>query len=269
VAALTALFGVWLITGFGLWRGPFVRMTFPLQTWWAHPLFAAVLFVMGMELTVEGEETITPGPILVFMRHASIADVALPNVIITRRHKIRLKYVLKRELLLDPAIDIAGNRIPNYFVRRGSADATGEIARVGALTDDLAENEGVIIYPEGTRFTATKRARILERLRETKPDLAERAEHLHHTLPPRFGGPSALLDTHTPADVVFLAHVGFDGMAEVRDLLGGGLVGASIEVGFWRVPYHHVPREPDERLRWLFDQWERVDAWIGARKAPA
>jgi 1-acyl-sn-glycerol-3-phosphate acyltransferase len=188
-------------------------------------------------------------------------------VIVTRRHKIRLKYVLKRELLLDPAIDIAGNRLPNRFVRRGSSDAAGEIARIGALTDDLGEHEGVIIYPEGTRFTAAKRDRILTRLWESRPDLAERAERLHHTLPPRFGGPSALLDTHTPADVVFLAHVGFDGMAEVRDLLGGGLVGAHVEVGFWRVPFSEVPSDPDERLRWLFDQWERVDAWIAARKA--
>jgi 1-acyl-sn-glycerol-3-phosphate acyltransferase len=266
VAALGALLALGLVTGFGLWKKPFVEGTFALQTWWAHQLFAGFRTLFGATVEVEGESAITPGPVLVFMRHASIADVLLPNVIVTRRHGLRLRYVLKRELLIDPAIDIAGNRLPNYFVRRGSADAAGEIERVASLTDGLGGGDGVIIYPEGTRFSTAKRDRVLEKLRRSKPGLAARAERLHHTLPPRFGGPSALLDTHTPADVVFMTHVGFDGLAEVRDLLGGGLVRTRIQVAFWRVPYAEIPTGRDERLAWLFEQWERVDRWIGERK---
>ena len=82
----------------------------------------------------------------------------------------------------------------------------------------------------------------------------------------RDGGPLALLGTHTPADVVFMAHVGFDGLAEVRDLFGGGLVGAQIKAAFWRVPYASIPEERAERAVWLFEQWERVDRWIAAHK---
>lgn len=262
LTALISLLGVGVATGFGRWRRPFLGRTFALQTWWAHRLFAAVRFLFGARIETEGEEAITPGPILLFVRHASIADVLLPNVVVTGRHGIRLRYVLKRELLVDPAIDIAGNRIPNYFVDRGSGDTAVEIERVASLTDDLEADEGVAIYPEGTRFSPEKRARALERLRRSRPDLAERAERLRATLPPRLGGPLALLGSHTPADVVFMAHVGFDGLAEVRDLLDGGLVGTTIRIAFWRVSHAEIPRDRAGRAAWLFDQWERVDAWI-------
>ncbi len=264
IAALIALFGVGLVTGFGLWRRAMVDWTFALQTWWAHQLFGGFLFLFGAKLEVEGREALETGPVVLFMRHASIADVLLPNVVVTRRHGIRLRYVLKRELLVDPALDIAGNRLPNYFVRRGTGD-TREIERVAALTDDLAGTDGVIIYPEGTRFGESKRDRVLESIARRSPELLDRARRLRHVLPPQLGGPLALLDSHTPADVVFMTHVGLDGLAEVKDLYSGGLVGITIQIEFWRVPHGEIPTDRSERIDWLFDQWQRIDDWIDER----
>ena len=45
-------------------------------------------------------------------------------------HQVRLRYVLKRELLLDPCLDIVGNRLPNCFVARSGADAQADIDKV-------------------------------------------------------------------------------------------------------------------------------------------
>lgn len=261
--ALVLLAGVSVLTGFGLRRRRMVEWTFGLQKWWAHALFAGFMRLFGATLEVEGAEALRPGPILLFMRHASMADVLLPNVIVTGRHGLRLRYVLKKELLLDPAIDIAGNRLPNHFVLRGSGDGAVEIERVGNLADGLGADEGVIIYPEGTRFSLDKRTRAIAYLERREPDLAGRAARLRNTLPPRLGGPLALLDRGEGLDVVFLGHVGFDGLAEVKDILSGGLVHTRIRVGIWRVPAAEVPRGRPEQVEWLFDRWEEMDRWVG------
>jgi hypothetical protein len=32
----------------------------------------------------------------------------------------------------------------------------------------------------------------------------------------------------------------------------------------WRVPANERPRDPDEQVRWLYDWWQRLDAWLDA-----
>jgi 1-acyl-sn-glycerol-3-phosphate acyltransferase len=261
--ALVLLLAVWVLSGFGRFRGRLVEWTFGLQTWWAHALFGGFRRLFGATLEVEGAGVLRPGPILLFMRHASIADTLLPNVIVTGQHGVRLRYVMKKELIFDPAIDIAGNRLPNHFVLRGSGNGAVEIERVGGLAAGLGPDEGVVIYPEGTRFSREKRSRAIAFLAKRDPDLAGRAERLQHTLPPRLGGPIALLEQGEGLDVVFLGHVGFDGLAEIKDILSGDLVHTRIRVGIWRVPASEVPRGRREQIGWLFDRWEEMDRWVG------
>jgi hypothetical protein len=33
-------------------------------------------------------------------------------------------------------------------------------------------------------------------------------------------------------------------------------------VQLWRVDANDIPKEPDERLRWLYAQWEKVNAFV-------
>ena len=198
------------------------------------------------------------------MRHTSIIDNLLPGVLISRPFGLKLRYVLKRELLSDPALDIAGNRLPNYFVDR-SVGGDAEVAAVGALGMGLAGDEGVLIYPEGTRFTAERRERALARL-EGQPDLLERARQLRNVLPPRPRGPLALLDAEPPADVVVVAHSGLDGFSHISNILDGGLVGSTIRVRFERFPIGDIPTAVADRVAWLYDRWEAVDGWIGAQQ---
>jgi 1-acyl-sn-glycerol-3-phosphate acyltransferase len=237
---------------------------FRLQCGWLGALFWGGARCFGMRVECEGEDALPGGPLLVFMRHASTADIALPNVLVSARTGIVLRYVLKRELLWDPCLDVAGHRLVNCFIRRGSGNAEREIAAVRSLGADLGPGDGVLIYPEGTRFTPAKQARALERIRATGHGARiARAEKLSHVLPPRLGGPVALLERCPDADVLFLAHTGLEGARTMGDFLKGALVGTVVRVAFWRVPAQAIPREPEARERWLFEQWQRVDDWVG------
>jgi 1-acyl-sn-glycerol-3-phosphate acyltransferase len=238
-----------------------------LQAAWAGALFAGIRRLFGLRLAQEGDAP-GPGPLLVFMRHASLADTLLPALLLSRRHGLRLRYVMKRELLFDPCLDVVGNRLPNVFVRRESAQSEREIAAVEALARGLGRGEGVLIYPEGTRFSPERRERRLERI-AASGDAArlERARRLRHVLPPRTGGPLALLDAAPDADVLVVAHVGLEGVTHFRDAWRGSLIGRSIRVVFWRVPRALVLGDRTKRVEWLLDLWERVDAWIDAQHA--
>jgi 1-acyl-sn-glycerol-3-phosphate acyltransferase len=267
-AGLLASFGVWLAGGARRRSRAFLDRNFRLQCWWADSLFRSARALFGMRLVVEGEDALPAHRFLLMPRHASIADTVLPAVLLSKRRGIRLRYVMKRELLWDPCLDVVGQRLPNAFVRRGSVDGAREIGAVARLAADLGPEEGILIYPEGTRFTPAKRERVLARLRgASDPLLAERASSLRHVLPPRLGGPLALLDARPDADVVFCAHVGLEGARTFRELFRGNLVGRTIRVAFWRVPAADVPAGREGRVAWLYANWARLDAWVGAAGA--
>lgn len=267
MVGLAALSFVWLQSGFGSRKVRLIDATYRVQEWWTGFLFGGMRRLFGLRFEIEGDACVTPGPIVVLVRHASIADTLLPSVFITRRHGIRLRFVLKRELLQDPCLDIAGLRIPNHFVARGSKESA-EIEAVRALTRDLGAAEGVLIYPEGTRFTERKRGELIRRERESSAEKAPRmrAERFRHVLPPRLGGPLALLDGFTEADVVMVAHRGFEGFASPLDIWEGGLVGRTVSAKMWRIARSAIPAGREERIRWLEEQWSLVDAFVGARE---
>jgi 1-acyl-sn-glycerol-3-phosphate acyltransferase len=247
----------------------YLRANFRLQCWWARTLFHGAERIFGMRTTIAGDDAVREGPFLLFLRHASIGDTVVPAVFIGDRHGIMLRYVMKRELLWDPCLDIVGNRLPNYFVQRGSDDGDREIAAVQHLLDDLGPRDGVLLFPEGTRFSVAKRDRFVDRLRGVAaPRVFAIAEHLRHTLPPRLGGALGLLDANPGLDAVFCAHTGFEGAATFSDLIGGALVDRDVRVAFWRVPYPQIPLDREARAEWLYEHWQRIDDWIGVVTDP-
>jgi 1-acyl-sn-glycerol-3-phosphate acyltransferase len=262
LVGLLALGIVWGAAGFGRAQDRLLAWTFAIQNAWAAALMAAVRTIFGLRFQVEGQEAVLPGPILLLVRHASIVDNLLPSAFVSSPHGIRLRYVLKRELLSDPCLDVAGNRLPNYFVERGSNDTAGELAAIRRLADGLGVQDGVLIYPEGTRFTPAKQKRALEKLSAGDPEIYHRAQELRHVLPPRPGGPLALLEATDPADVVVLTHHGLDGFAHLRDIWEGGMVNTTVRVAIWRIRRSELPTDPSEQVQWLYGVWHRVDAWI-------
>jgi len=236
-----------------------------VQTFWARTLLGGVRRLFRLRFAVTGADVIRPGPIVAMFRHASIVDNLLPVVLLTHDQGIRLRWIVKRELLAVPGLDVGGTRLPNLFVDRSSADPRTEIRRIRELATGLTPAEGVLIYPEGTRFTEERRAKAVAALATRDPSMRTRAERLRNVLPPRIGGPLTLLDAGY--DVVVCAHEGLGGFAKIGDVWSGGLVGRTINVTFWRIPAATIPTGRKERIAWLFEEWERVDAWIGATGA--
>lgn len=236
---------------------------FRLECWWGSSLFAWIARFLSLSVVIEGDEQILPGPLLVFIRHASIIDTAIPVTFISNAKGLRLRYVFKRELLVDPCIDVAGHASPNYFIDRGGS-VHEELAGVRSLAEDLG-NQGVLLYPEGTRFTERKQRIALQRLAKTHPELAEIAETFEHCLPPKLGGALGLLDAAPDTDVLIVAHRGLEGLANAADLLSGTVVGSQIQVQIWRISADEIPHG-DARRRWLFDWWKRVDDFVGAAR---
>jgi 1-acyl-sn-glycerol-3-phosphate acyltransferase len=260
---LLAAFAVWLARPL-LGHERFERANFRLQCWWARALFGGACRLFGMRVEMAGADALGPGPILLLLRHASVADTLLPAVLVSSRTGRRLRYVMKRELLWDPCLDVVGQRLHNAFVRRGTRDAA-ETALVRELASGLAADEGVLLYPEGTRWTPERRRAVIDRLaRSADPKLLERAQALQWLLPPRFGGVLALLEAAPDADVVIGVHTGFEGVRSLADVWNGALVGRRIQVRFERIAAAAVPAEREARIEWIYDQWSRLDEWLEA-----
>jgi 1-acyl-sn-glycerol-3-phosphate acyltransferase len=248
-------------------RERYLRWHFKLECLWARWLLRGAATIFGMRFEVEGDDDIGTAPLLLFMRHASVGDTVIPTAFLSDRWGLRLRHVMKRELLWDPCLDLVGNRVPNYFVDRRGAESTREIAGVAALAEDMRPGDGVVLFPEGTRFTQPKREKILEKLaRDGHPGIEARARSLVHVLPPKLGGALALLESRPDADVMFCAHVGFDRATSFSTFLRGGLVRTTIKVIFWRITAAEVPADREARIAWFFDQWTRVDRWIGVQR---
>ncbi len=265
---LIALLGIWLASGCGARRAWLAERTWRFQQVWAGALFAVARTLFGLRVEVSDDDAVRPGPVLVLIRHASIVDNLLPSVFVARAHRLHLRYVLKRDLLSDPCLDVAGRRLPNYFVRRGTGEEV-ERRNIRRLAEGLGPQDGVVLYPEGTRFTPERRRLAIARLEASDPALAARAERIRHLLAPRVGGFLAVLDGAPEADVVVLAHQGLDGLRLISDIWGGAIVGRTIRVRFTRTARSAIPEDRADRVRWLFDAWADADAWVGAQIAGA
>jgi 1-acyl-sn-glycerol-3-phosphate acyltransferase len=240
----------------------YLQQNFRLQCWWGGTLARAGLRIFGMQLRVEEPVPNGGRPFILFIRHTSFADTVIACLVLSAQRGIQLRYVLKRALLWDPCLDIVGHRIPNVFVRK--TDVTGnEVAAIAKLMRGLGPDEGVLIYPEGTRFTEAKRAFAIERLKQNG-DIrgADYAASLRHVLPPKLGGSMALLRENGGADAVFCAHTGLEGVATMRDILNGATVGKTVRVRFTTVPFEAIPSGVRKRRDWLHEEWTKVDAWV-------
>ena len=262
---LLGLIGVRLLT---LHLRPQVdRRVFRLRRQWLGGHLRGLRWIFGLRFEIDGRQDVGGGPVVILIRHASTMDTLLPETFAGIEHDLWLRYVLKYELLNLPTIDIGRRWVPTVFVRRGYGTTDVEVRRLHALSRDLAADEGLIIYPEGTFYSPTKLARAKEIIAARQPALAPLAARLRNVLPPRVAGAAALLQATPHADVVIIGHVGLDAFERPREVWRGDLVGSTVRMKVWRCPADQVPRDDDAALaRWLYDRWLALDDWIEAQR---
>ena len=247
---LFALGWAWLesagvVIAFGLWltgQRKNQELHFRLETWWAANILGLLQATTGIRVTAENVDQLRPGPAVMLCRHASPADSLVSAWVITSLAQMHPRYVLKRELLIDPCLDIFGNRLPNYFLDREAPDSQVELDALTRLSTDMGDRDIAVIFPEGT----------------------ERVKSLQHLLPPRPAGSAALIAGCPEADIVVGWHVGFDGL----DTFGGimrHLAHKPMPARFRarRIPRADVPSGA-AFTEWLDAVWLQADSEVHA-----
>jgi 1-acyl-sn-glycerol-3-phosphate acyltransferase len=250
-------------------QGRNLRSHFGLQRSWAGALMSALRLTVGIRIVVENPAVLRPGPILVFSRHASLADSLVSAYAVGNVAGLQPRYVLKRELMADPCLDIVGHRLPNYFLDRGSNNQSDELRGIAQLGHGLGASDVAVIFPEGTRSNPKKRAKILESMAERSPERAARLAGLAHLLPPKPTGAIALLEAAPDADVVIAGHTGFDGLDTFGGMLRRLETGAgAARMWFVRFPRAEVPADGDV-VGWLDERWLELDRAVAEHMGQA
>jgi 1-acyl-sn-glycerol-3-phosphate acyltransferase len=229
-----------------------------LQRWWALRLVGMLRRLANIRFDVANLDTLAPGPVVLVSRHASMADVLLP-VWMLAQHDMRPRYVLKRELLIDPCLDIVGNRVPNHFVTRNGADTVAELDALRTMATGMGSGDAVVIYPEGAIAHDERRAAALSRIARTDPDRAGRLSTLRRLMPPRHAGLWAILEGSPEADIVFVDHTGLEVINEIRRVPAEIPLHAPIQVRLHRVHRSDIPNARDVFKDWLDNAWLNLD----------
>lgn len=263
LAGVLCALGLWL-TG----QGRNERAHYGLQRWWAARLMGSLGATTGIRVEAADASCFSPGPAVMLCRHASLADSLLSAWLITSKARMNPRYVLKRELLGDPCLDIVGNRLPNHFLDRNAADSAGELDALRTLSAGLHDDQIAVIFPEGTRAAPKKRERAIAKITDRDPERGQRLSALQHLLPPRPAGSLALIEGCPHADVIVAWHVGFDGL----DTFGGILRHLArrprpVQFHARRIARADVPAG-EAFTRWLDEMWLQSDAAVHALLSP-
>jgi 1-acyl-sn-glycerol-3-phosphate acyltransferase len=282
-AALTALLGLWIASGFGgrLDAEPYLTRHYAIMGWFLNLIYRQARRACGLsvEVTAPSDALLADDrPLIVLSRHAGPGDsLLLVHHLLTVCER-RPRVVMKATLQLDPSLDIVANRVPNAFLRRrspapagsatGGRPQTDQIRQIRRLAAGLAGRDALLLFPEGGNWTPLRWRRGIERLRRRgHADLANRAAAMPNLLPPRPGGAFAAMAACPAADVIFVAHTGLDKLVSVRDVWQSLLADMTVQARWWRVAAADVPRSADRdtQTAWLYDWWERLDEWISVQ----
>lgn len=270
VVAVVGLFLLWIVSGFG-WRirSPgFQKAHYRLFGWMLRRVVASAKFTFKVKTVPEGEIPRTAGegrsrPILILSRHAGPGDSLLVMDGLYNRFGRQPRIVLKEFLQWDPAIDIMLNRLPSAFVPATGRAGNPVIEAIEAMTASMDVNDAFVIFPEGGNYTIKRHLRAIQKLREIgRPDLAERAESLKNTLPPKPKGVmTALAAAPGKTDVFFIGHSGLETLVSFGDIWRGMPMGTQVAIKAWYFPAERIP-PPEEQETWLYDIWGEIDSWI-------
>jgi 1-acyl-sn-glycerol-3-phosphate acyltransferase len=275
-AALFACLALWITSGFGdrLRSEPYQERHYAIMRWFLDVIFQVATRVFRLRVEVQEPEP-TPEelaarlarPVIVMSRHAGPGDSFLLVHRLLVDYRRRPRVVLKATLQLDPGVDVMMNRLPHAFVSARHAGAGLVVREIERLAGGLGPSGALVIFPEGGNFTPRRRLRAIQRLEQRQlTEQAARARAMRHLLPPHTGGALAAIAAAPTADVIFVAHTGLEDLVTVGDIWRSLPMEQVLKARWWRVPAAEVPSGRDERVRWLYDWWARIDAWISENR---
>jgi 1-acyl-sn-glycerol-3-phosphate acyltransferase len=271
--ALVILFLTWVFSGFG-WKA---RSPFFVETHYRLlGLMLSIVMRSGqktfkLQVINKGERPTTASDggatrsILVLSRHAGPGDSFLLMDALVNGYGRNPRIVLKEFMQWDPAVDVILNRLPTAFVPAGRKGGEVLIQSISDLARTMDRDDAFVIFPEGANYTEGRRASAIQKLRDIgRPDLAERAEELKQTLPPRsLGVMTALAAAPPETDVFFVGHAGLETFITAGDIWRAMPMDTEVEVKIWHVRSEAIP-PPEQQEAWLYDVWAQIDEWIGA-----
>ncbi len=268
LGVLVACGGLWLMSGFGvaMRSRPLQRSHQRLLHWFVHGLTERVVTLLRIEIAPEPSPDAArglqrDGAVLFFSRHAGPGDtMLLLDQLMTRYGRVP-SVVFKESLAIDPSVDLIANRLPHAVLDLTKAEECER--RIEQVTAELGPRGALLLFPEGANFTFERRRGALRKLwRKGRRREARAGEEMRHVLPPHPGGALAALRSNTQADVVFAAHTGLGLAAFPRELWRHPPIGATLKTRMWLSPASQRPRDPDDQVKWLYEWWKRLDAWI-------
>ncbi|MFI6740698.1 1-acyl-sn-glycerol-3-phosphate acyltransferase [Nonomuraea sp. NPDC050451] len=229
-------------------------------------IFRLTLEIQEPDLTTEEQAARLTRPVIVLSRHAGPGDSFLLIYYLLALYRRQPRIVMKAALQYDPSLDVVINRLPNAFVPRKSGQKR-IIEEIHRLAATMGAQDALVIFPEGGNFTPRRRRLAIRRLEEKGlTEEAERARGMDHLLPPRPNGAITAIEACPSADVIFVAHTGLDDLITLGDVWRKLPFRAHITAKWWRVPAAEIPTEREDRIGWLYDHWEQIDAWIAAQR---
>ena len=264
---LAVLLGLWLASGCGrrMRTAYFEGIHYDLVQGVMWVLFREAERVLHLTIESEGPDPAAhPGvPLLVACRHAGPGDSFTLIHALMDWYAREPRVVLKDTLAWDPVIDVLLHRIPARFISPNPAAGEDLESQIAELATGLDADDAFVIFPEGGNFTPERRERAIARLeRLGLHGMARRADEMIHVLAPRPGGLIAALDAAPQADVVLVAHTGLDHLLTLADVWRELPMDKRIVMRWWQVSRADIPEGREERIAWLFDWWEQIDAWI-------
>ena len=277
-AAVFMGLGLWIASGFGgrLRTEPYQTRHYAVMRWFLDRVYSAATRAFGLRIEIEEPELTATElaarlarPIIVLSRHAGPGDSLLLVHHLLSVYGRRPRVVMKASMQLDPGVDVVANRLPNVFIHHAKTGERLFVEQIHRLAAGLDAAGALVIFPEGGNWTPNRWQRGIARLEQLgRRDLAARAREMPNLLAPRSGGAFTAITACPAADVIFVAHAGLDQMVTVADVWRKLSVGQTIRAKWWRVPVEEVPRDADHETQvlWLYDWWQRIDAWISANR---
>jgi 1-acyl-sn-glycerol-3-phosphate acyltransferase len=277
-AAVFMCLALWIASGFGgrLRTEPYQSRHYAVMRWFLDQVFGAATRAFGLRVEVD-EPDLTDAelaarlarPVIVLSRHAGPGDSFLLVRHLLSVYGRRPRVVMKATLQLDPGLDVVANRLPNVFIHHAKTGGRLFTEQIERLAGGLDAAGALVIFPEGGNWTPGRWQRGILRLEQLgRRDLAAKAREMPNLLAPRSGGAFTAISACPQADVIFVAHAGLDRLVTVGDVWRNLPVDQTIRARWWRVPVDEVPRDADHetQLAWLYDWWQRIDAWISANR---